>query len=244
MRPNEDFTQKERLDDLARWFVTTFVQEVARSLPPATRLLDAGAGESVYKRFFEHCDYKAADLAIGEEAWNYAHLDYVAPLHDLPVGDGTFDAVLCTQVLEHLEYPRESVREFHRVLTPGGKLFITVPMAQAEHQVPYDFFRYTSYGLRSILAEAGFDVVEVRPFGGTFTRWAYELPRAIAVLPPTGLANRPTLRGLSLFALRGVLNALIRPAQHLLLSLEKLDHQKNDPFGWGVVAEKGALPHG
>lgn len=126
--------------------------------------MDAGAGESVYKNLFSHCDYKAINLAVGESKWNYANLDYIGPLHEMPIEDGIFDAVLCTQVLEHLEWPRESVREMHRFLRPGGVLYITVPMAQAEHQIPYDFFRYTSYGLRSICAHAGFDEIEVKPF--------------------------------------------------------------------------------
>src|SRR5262245_40469135 len=147
----EDFTRYSRLGDVGRWHVNRFVERVAAQLPAGTRLLDAGAGECAYKKYFAHCDYKSVDLGVGNLEWAYENLDYVAPLDQLPLADDTFDAALCTQVLEHLEQPRACVKELYRVLKPGAQLYLTVPMAQSEHQVPYDFFRYTSYGLRSIL---------------------------------------------------------------------------------------------
>lgn len=127
-------------------------------------MLDAGAGECAYKHLFDPCEYKSIDLGIGDSDWDYRNLDYIAPLDAMPIGDATFDAVLCTQVLDHLKNPQECVKEMNRVLKPGGYLFLTVPMSQEEHQVPYDFFRYTSYGLRHICSEAGFKEMEIIPF--------------------------------------------------------------------------------
>ena len=183
---NEDFTRRSKTQDLGRWFITRFVRNVARTLPQGASILDAGAGEGVYKSFFEHCNYRAIDLAVGESKWNYEGLDYVAPLHQMPIPDETFDAVLCTQVLEHLEWPRESVREMYRVLKQGGTLYMTVPMAHNEHQEPYDFFRYTSFGLNSICTHAGFRDTKIVPFGGLWIRWAYELPRGLSIFRPQG----------------------------------------------------------
>lgn len=102
MRINEDFASRGKLQDVGRWYVTRFVEHVASILPTNSAILDAGAGECVYKRYFSHCAYKSIDLAVGEDRWNYANLDYVGPLHDMPIEPGTFDAVICTQVLEHL----------------------------------------------------------------------------------------------------------------------------------------------
>ena len=76
---NEDFSVKGKLQDIGRWYVTCFVENVAKSLPKGSSVLDAGAGESVYKKFFAQCSYKAIDLAVGESRWNYANLDYVGP---------------------------------------------------------------------------------------------------------------------------------------------------------------------
>ena len=236
---NEDFSTRSKLQDVGRWFITHFVESVAKSLPEGSSILDAGAGESVYKKLFSHCSYKAIDLAVGESRWNYANLDYVGFLHEMPIEDEIFDAVLCTQVLEHLEWPRESVKEMYRVLKAGGKLFMTVPMAQDEHQIPYDFFRYTSYGLQSICKHAGFREVKITPFGGLWVRWAYELPRALAIFPSAGiLSDQRTILGVVLLPMKVITLLIIRFFQVILLSFDKLDRKKNDPFGWSCVAVK------
>lgn len=236
---NEDFTKRRKIEDIGRWYVTKFVEHVARGLPAGASILDAGAGECVYKKFFTHCNYKAIDLAVGEKRWNYSHLDYVGPLHEMPIEDEAFDAILCTQVLEHLEWPRESVKEMYRVLKPGGKLYMTVPMAQKEHQIPYDFFRYTSYGLKSICKHAGFREIEVTPLGGLWVRWAYELPRCLSIFPGTGLLNgKINFYGLALFPLKAAMKLIIYLLQILFLYLDNYDKNKNDPFGWSCVATK------
>jgi len=239
MSINEDFTRRSKIRDIGRWHINQFVQQVADSLDSDTLILDAGAGECAYRRLFDHCQYKSLDLAIGEEAWNYQDIDYVSPLHQMPIDDACFDAILCTEVLEHLEWPRESVQEMFRVLKPGGKLFLTVPMSHAEHQVPYDFFRYTSYGLQAICHAAGFSNVTVTPFGGMFTRWAYELPDSKNIFPshraPQGGYNS---KGLLLLPAKASVHFLTRVLQACLLAIDPLDKTKNFPFGWGVVCEK------
>jgi SAM-dependent methyltransferase len=236
---NEDYLEKGKLQDLGRWYVTQFVKNVANSLPRGSLILDAGAGESVYKKFFSHCDYKAIDLAVGECRWNYANLDYIGALHEMPIKDEIFDAVLCTQVLEHLEWPRESMKEIHRVLKAGGKLYMTVPMAQNEHQIPYDFFRYTSFGIESICKHAGFHDIKITPFGGLWVRWAYELPRGMSIFPPTGLrSNKPNIMGIALLPCKMTVMLFVRLLQLAFLWLDKFDSSKDDPFGWACVAQK------
>lgn len=236
---NEDFSTRRKIQDVGRWYVTSFVEIVAKSLPADSSILDAGAGESVYKKFFSHCNYKAIDLAVGESRWNYSNLDYVGFLHEMPIENDIFDAVLCTQVLEHLEWPRESVKEMHRVLKSGGKLYMTVPMAQNEHQIPYDFFRYTSYGLESICKHAGFHDVQTTPFGGMWVRWAYELPRGLSIFPPAGIrSKKPNILGIALLPIRVIAHGIVRLLQLIFLSFDRFDKKKNDPWGWACVATK------
>lgn len=236
---NEDFSTRSKTQDVGRWYITSFVAQVAKNLPAGNSILDAGAGESVYKKHFSHCNYKAIDLAVGESRWNYSNLDYVGSLHEMPIEDDLFDAVLCTQVLEHLEWPRESVKEMHRVLKPGGKLYMTVPMSHPEHQTPYDFFRYTSFGLKSICKNAGFHDIKITPFGGLWVRWAYELPRGLSIFPPSGLRSKnPNPLGIALLPGKVVVLALVRLLQTGFLFLDRFDKKKNDPFGWACEAKK------
>lgn len=236
---NEDFLAKSKIKDIGRWYVNSFVVELAKSLPEGASILDAGAGESVYKKLFAHCDYKAIDLGVGESRWNYSNLDYIGPLHDMPIEDEIFDAVLCTQVLEHLEWPRESVKEMYRVLKPGGKLYITVPMAQIEHQVPYDFFRYTSYGLASICKDAGFQESRITPLGGLWVRWAYELPTGMSIFPSTGVRNNNVnFYGIAFLPVKLAALVTIRVLQLICLWLDRFDNKKDNPWGWACVATK------
>lgn len=233
------FTEPDKYQDLGRWHVTTFVRDVAAQLPAGTSLLDAGAGECAYRPLFAHCRYLGIDLAVGEREWDYGKLDAAARLERLPLRDGSVDAVLCTQALEHLEWPREAVAEFFRVLKPGGRLYLTAPMSHCEHQIPHDFFRYTSYGLRSLSTGAGFKNVEVSPFGGLPMRLAYELPRLLELFPAAGLRSGSlSWRGLLLLPLRLMLHALLGALQRLLVLTDRLDKVRNDPFGWTLTAER------
>jgi SAM-dependent methyltransferase len=239
MKFDNDFTTRSKLKDIGRWYVTRFVQQVAQMLPTGSRVLDAGAGECAYKKVFTQSRYVSVDLAVGEPSWNYHNLSCIGVLDRLPFKDESFDAVLCTQTLEHLEWPRECVREFFRVLKPGGRLFLTVPMTHAEHQAPYDFFRYTSFGIKSICRDAGFAKSEITPFGGMFTRMAYELPRIQSVIPSSGLkAGRLRLKGLFFLPIKVVLLIVIRLVQFVFLALDRFDKTKDYPFGWGVMAQK------
>lgn len=237
--PREPLLRRGGLADVGRGKVNAFVRRVAAATPPGTRLLDAGAGEGAYRGLFAHARYVGADSAVGDPAWNYGALDVRSDLARLPFGSGVFGAVLCTQTLEHVEDPRSVAKELHRVLAPGGRLHLTVPMAQAEHQAPHDYFRFTSHGLRSVLGGAGFSEIDVRPLGGMFARLAYELPRTLWVLPGSGLrSGRLSLAGLLLLPLRLLAWPLVRAVQVGLLALDPLDVVRNDPLGWTVEARR------
>lgn len=239
MKINENFGKVSKSGDLSRWYVNEFVKKIAKTLPEGARVLDAGAGECAYKDYFRHCRYYATDLAVGEGAWNYGNLDCVSFLDKLAFVDSSFDSILCTQVLEHLEWPRESVREFFRVLRPGGKLILTAPMMQFEHQTPYDFFRYTSYGLRSIMENADFRDISIEPFGGFFVKLAYQLPRIITFFPASGLRKGSfSLKGAAALPFKWTLLLLIRLMQSILIPLDRLDKTRNDTIGWAVIATK------
>jgi SAM-dependent methyltransferase len=84
-----------------------------------------------------------------------------SPLHDIPVADGHFDAVICNAVLEHVLNPEEVMAEFSRVTRRGGSLYLGVPFMQPEHKDPTDSQRYTVDGLRALCDRHGFEAREV-----------------------------------------------------------------------------------
>src|SRR4051812_25937907 len=109
-----------------RWPILHFVAEAARRTPAGARVADVGAGRAPYRELFAHADYVTIDWA------NSLHgdaFDVVAPAHDIPEPDASFDVVLCTQVLEHVPNPREVLGELHRLLRDGGRLYLSVPFA-------------------------------------------------------------------------------------------------------------------
>ena len=159
---------RERLN-INRHRIAGFVRDSAAAIPDGARVLDAGAGEGRYREHFTRHEYVAADLAVGDADWDYSGLSTVCDLHRLPFGRGAFDVVVATQVLEHLREPARFVAEIHDVLRPGGLVLITAPMMFREHQTPHDYFRFTRYGLRSLLETAGFDRIEIEPQGGFFS---------------------------------------------------------------------------
>jgi len=158
------------------------VRRFARGTKPGMLVLDAGAGKSPYRKFFRHATYEAADFAaLGTQ---YAPLDYVCDISDIPVEDGRFDRVLFNQVLEHLPEPGSALAELHRVLKPGGRMFCSVPLFYEEHQEPYDFYRYTQFSLQRIFAEAGFEVVRIDWLEGYLGTVSHQFHQMYRWLPP------------------------------------------------------------
>ncbi len=126
------------------------------------RLLDVGCGSKPYREWFVRCpEYVGLDIDR-EDSRRRGCADVFYDGSRLPFRDHSFDVVLTTQVLEHVFTPEEFLREIARVLRPGGRLILTVPFAWDEHEQPFDFARYTSFGLRALLERNGFRVLDQR----------------------------------------------------------------------------------
>lgn len=86
---------------------------------------------------------------------------FLCDLSSIPRPDGSYDAILCNAVLEHVPDPEKVMAEFQRLLVPGGTLVVSVPFLQPFHPTPCDFRRYTRAGLELLGLRAGFQVAEI-----------------------------------------------------------------------------------
>jgi len=138
------------------------LREMQEFFPRLTgEVLDVGCGRKPYRAHVPAARYVGLDLDTAElRAMGAADIFYAGG--DFPVADQSFDAVLCSEVLEHIFAPTEFLGEIWRVLRPDGVLLLTTPFAWDEHSQPYDFGRYSSFGLRHVLEGAGFEVVAQR----------------------------------------------------------------------------------
>lgn len=126
-------------------------------------VLDVGCGIAPYREYFAHTRYFGVDRVHGSVFGSArTGADILFDGNHLPFADACIDAVLCSQVLEHVFEPRAFLAEIHRVLRPGGTLLLTVPFVWDEHEQPYDYARYSSFGLRHLASACGYDVQVAR----------------------------------------------------------------------------------
>ncbi len=202
--------------------------KVAGSTPLNAAVLDLGAGESPYRELFGHARYTTSDWTESLHVRG-RRADIIASAEALPVADGSFDLVLCTQVLEHVPEPGAVLAECFRVLAPGGRVALTVPLLWELHEAPHDYFRYTEYGVRYLLNKAGFDDLQVEPRGNGFTALAQ-------LMLNLGWAMGDAQDGLSEH--RAEARAILTRLGSELASLAPLDVGKVMPLGYTATARK------
>ena len=121
------------------------------------RLLDVGCGSKPYRSLFRVDAYVGLDIdSAATRRRGVADVFYDGGR--FPFEDTSFDSVLCNQVLEHVFNPDHFLEEIRRVLRPGGRLLLTVPFVWDEHEQPWDYARYSSFGLRALLERHGLTV--------------------------------------------------------------------------------------
>jgi SAM-dependent methyltransferase len=124
-------------------------------------LLDIGCGKKPYKNIFNCKNY------IGLESAATLHglkeVDLIGNALLLPFKNESFDSVVSFQVMEHIPEPEIFLKEIFRVLKNGGKVIMTSPFMWGEHESPYDFYRYTRFGLKYLSEKAGFTVRSIDP---------------------------------------------------------------------------------
>jgi SAM-dependent methyltransferase len=184
-------------DEAAR---DAWVRSALAALPSGARLLDAGAGEQRYRDACGHLRYVAQDFGAydgtGDRTglqtgrWDTRRVDVVSDITAIPEPDASFDAVLCTEVIEHVPDPIGALRELVRLLRPGGALIVTAPFASLTHFAPYFFHAgFSRHFYETHLAALGLRIDEITPNGNWFEWVAQELRRTRHVAEQYGAAG-------------------------------------------------------
>jgi SAM-dependent methyltransferase len=148
---------------LRRHYVDDFHFRHVPELRPGARLLDLGGTRLGKRGFFNVEQYGLDVVYVNLSTAKQPHVQAEAAA--LPFRDGSFHAVICSELLEHVPYPPAVLAEAFRVLDKGGVLFVCVPFLNRIHGDPYDYGRYTDYYWARVLREAGFARISIERQG-------------------------------------------------------------------------------
>ena len=123
------------------------------------RVLDVGCSNKPYEDLFTVESYIGLEIDSVTNRLN-KKADFFYDGNSFPFKQESFDTILTSQVLEHVFNPDKFLNNINRVLVNGGVLIISVPFMGDEHEKPYDYGRYTSFGLKHLLEKHGFEVIE------------------------------------------------------------------------------------
>jgi len=175
-----DLNQIERDKWVSEFIINNF-------LTPGKIVLDVGAGTSPYKHLLSHLKYISHDFGeyLGEKlggTTDYAKIDIKSDITDIPLSDQSVDYLLCTEVLEHVPYPIQAIKEFSRLLKPNGIACITVPFTSGSHQEPFHFYAGFSLNFfKKMCSDYEFEFIEHYQHGGFLRLMAQEILRMTQV---------------------------------------------------------------
>ena len=165
-----------------------WLEQALKQIRPGSRILDAGAGELKYRKFCSHLDYVSQDFArydgTGDSqglqmgSWDQSQLDIVCDITSIPELDGSFDAIMCVEVFEHLPNPLLALKEFTRLLKAGGQLIVTAPFCSLTHFSPYHYYSGFSRNFYAThLPAHSYVIVDLQENGNFFEFLAQEVRR-------------------------------------------------------------------
>lgn len=193
-----------------------WLAETLAALPAGARLLDAGAGELKNRVHCQHLEYLSQDFCqytgggsgLSSKHWDTSRIDIVSDITSVPEADESFDAILCSEVLEHVPEPTHALDEFQRLLKPGGQLILTAPFVSNVHQAPYHFCTgFSRYWYEHHLPLRGLTITELTANGDWYALLRQELSRLGGMERQRGnwawpLAYGYALLGMAYFKLR------------------------------------------
>ena len=125
------------------------------------RILNIGSGGDI-SQVIKSCLSKKNIGFLSSDIDPNRSPDFVDDIVNSKLESNSFDLIICAEVLEHVEDPYKAANNLIRILDDGGKIFISTPFIFPTHDAPYDFFRYTEFGLKKIFSNQG-EVVFFKP---------------------------------------------------------------------------------
>ncbi|ABR54314.1 Methyltransferase type 11 [Methanococcus vannielii SB] len=164
-----------KIIDPEKGSINKFISDISKNIGSNKVVLDAGAGSCPYKKYFGHTMYESTDFEdIFDKSSKSMH-SFICNLEKIPKNDNSYDVIINTQVLEHVENPQKVICEFYRILKENGELYLTAPLLYGVHGKPYNYFNFTNYGLKTMFEKAGFNIIYIKPRGGLFWQLSKEI---------------------------------------------------------------------
>jgi len=190
------------------------------------KLIDVGCGDLYYKQFItEKVDiYDSIDYLPKTEG-----VTFKGDIQDMHmIKNAQYDSAICLEVLEHVPNPQKALKEISRILKKNGLLVVSVPHLSRLHEMPFDFYRYTKFGLKHLFENAGFELISIKERGGVFSFLAHQISSVLV----TATINIPIIAQMVYF-----LNALLiaLPAYYTDLLFKTT---KRLPAGYTILAKK------
>lgn len=149
------------------FYIDEFLQHYFKSLTGKNEsFLDLGCGVQPYRKYYES---KYTRIVTADVENRSGKTDVILTSDSLPFDNEEFDAIMFTEVLEHVRNPFFTISEISRILKHDGSLLLTCPFNYPMHEVPFDHFRFTEFQLQSLLAENKIEIVQLKRRGNSWS---------------------------------------------------------------------------
>ncbi len=200
---------------------------------------DVGCGAKPFGSLLKGKVKKHIGVDIEDGFYDASLIDLVGTAYDVPIPNASADAIISSQVIEHLEYPAKALSESKRILRLGGYLFLSSPFLYPIHAEPADYNRLTEYGVTRLLKDAGFDIVELHRIAGFWYLMGIMLSLYLQPIDK-GIFKRTKVTSLVLGFVRWLFMQLHNLEGVLIKAVGKTpaDHRKKLTCNYVLVARK------